>query len=85
MRVAPVRDVDALLVALHPYRTHLAAVAIEGFGAQTPELARSLARAGASRVCAPGTLQSPPLAWRHAGLGVIAPLARFTDVEISER
>ena len=29
----------------------------------------------------PGSLQSPPLDWRHGGRGVLAPLARFTDIE----
>jgi hypothetical protein len=56
-------------------------VAIEGFGEGTAELARALANLGASRICAPGSLQSPPLDWRHAGRGVLAPLARFSDIE----
>ena len=55
---------------------------IEGFGEETPGLASALAELGASRVCAPGSLQSPALDWRHGGRGVLAPLARFTDVEM---
>ncbi len=81
IRVVPVPNPARLLDAIRPLDTHLAAVAIEGFGDETLGLAHALANLGASRVCAPGSLQSPPLDWRHAGRGVLAPLARFTDIE----
>ncbi len=81
IRVVPVADRRQLLEAIQPLASHLAAVAIAGFGEGTAELARSLANLGASRICAPGSLQSPPLDWRHAGRGVLAPLARFSDIE----
>ena len=81
IRVIPVPDSQHLLSAIEPLAAHLAAVAIEGFGEKTTPLAHALADLGASRVCAPGSLQSPPLDWRHGGRGVLAPLARFTDIE----
>jgi hypothetical protein len=81
IRVIPVAHPESLLDAIRPLGPHLAAVAIEGFGAEATGLANALAELGASRVCAPGSLQSPPLDWRHGGRGVLAPLARFTDVE----
>jgi hypothetical protein len=82
IRVLPVADPESLLDAIRPLGPHLAAVAIEGFGEETPGLASALAELGASRICAPGSLQSPALDWRHGGRGVLAPLARFTDVEV---
>jgi hypothetical protein len=85
IRVIPVANPESLLDAIRPLGPHLAAVAIEGFGAEATGLARALAELGASRVCAPGSLQSPPLDWRHAGRGVLAPLARFTDIEAQRR
>jgi hypothetical protein len=36
---------------------------------------------GASRVCAPGRLQTPPLAWPRGGLGVLTSLARRVSLE----
>jgi len=81
VRVIPVPDLEQLLSAIEPLAAHLAAVAIEGFGDRTIGLAHALADRGASRVCAPGSLQSPPLDWRHGGRGVLAPLVRFTDIE----
>jgi len=81
IRVVPIPDPAQLLDAIRPLAPHLAAVAIEGFGEETAGVARALAQLGASRVCAPGSLQSPPLDWRHAGRGVLAPLARMSDIE----
>jgi hypothetical protein len=79
--VHPVNDPAALVEALRPLGPHLAAVAIEGFADDADALARALADLGASRICRPGTLQSPPLAWRHDNRGVLAPLARFAELE----
>jgi hypothetical protein len=79
----PVTDRAQLLEALAPLAPHMAAAAIEGFGTATSRLARDLAQLGASRVCAPGTLQAPPLGWHHDGKGVLSPLARFADLELT--
>jgi hypothetical protein len=81
VRVHPAHSPERLRAALAPAGRHLAAVAVEGFGPQTRGIARALAELGASRVCAPGTLQAPPLAWHCEGAGVLAPFARFTDLE----
>ena len=84
VRVHPAESDRDLVAALAPAARHLAGVAIAGFGPHTREVARALAALGASRVCAPGTLQTPPLAWHHEGAGVLLPFARFTDVEVCE-
>jgi hypothetical protein len=81
LRVHPVRDAGGLIEALRPLGPHLAAVALDGFGAEEPDLARALADLGASRLCRPGAMQCPPLAWHHDGRGPLTPLARFTDLE----
>jgi len=76
LRLHPVDDADALLDALRPLAPHLACAAIEGFGPRTGGLARALGELGASRVCRPGEMQTPPLDWPRDGLGVLASLAR---------
>jgi hypothetical protein len=81
LRVLPVRDGAAALEALRPAAAHLAAVALAGFGPASAELGAALARLGASLVCAPGTLQAPPLGWPRDGLGVLAPLARHARLD----
>ena len=81
VRVHPVADLRALAVALAPVRRHLAGVALAGFGAGRQEVAHGLAALGASRVCAPGSLQAPPLEWESGGRGALASLTRLTWIE----
>lgn len=82
VRVHPCPDAAALLDALEPLGAQLAGVALAGFGSQEAAVAREIARRGASRICAPGRLQAPPLHWHLDGQGVLLPLARFSDVEL---
>ena len=84
VRVHPVGDTPALLAALRPLAPHLAGVALAGFGGGADTVARGLADLGASRLCRPGELQAPPLAWRHENRPVLLPFARFTDREAWE-
>lgn len=72
---------DALESALAPIARHLAAVAVEGFGDETPVISQRLAALGASRICRAGELQAPPLGWHHDGKPLLLPLARITDIE----
>jgi hypothetical protein len=81
VRVQPSRDADVCLAALQPHGAQLQAVALAGFGAAHDAIAAALAELGASRVCAPGTLQSPPLSWPRDNVPVLLPLARFTTIE----
>jgi hypothetical protein len=81
VRVHPVASPSALRAALAPLRRHLAGVALAGFGARQGAVAQELAAFGASRVCAPGSLQAPPLSWESGGRGLLASLARFAQVD----
>jgi len=79
VRVSPIENPELLSSALRPLAAHLAGVALAGFGASQDGVARGLADLGASRLCRPGELQSPPLAWHHEGRPLLLPFARFTD------
>jgi hypothetical protein len=81
VRVQPSTSIDACLAALQPQRAQLAAVALAGFGSATAELGAALAELGASRICAPGTLQSPPLRWPRDNMRVLLPFTRYCEVE----
>lgn len=81
LRIVAVSNLDRVAAALAPLRRHLAGVALAGFGPETDRARRVLASLGASRICVPGELQSPPLSWHHDGRGVLEPLALFTDLE----
>jgi hypothetical protein len=82
LRVHPAPDRQALLSALQPVAHHLAAVAIAGFGSSTHQLARELRQLGASRICRPGRLQSPPLRWNRNGQPLLLPLARLAQLDV---
>lgn len=81
VRVLAVQGLAGVREALRPLSRHLSAVALAGFGGRTHAVARQLAALGASRVCLPGRLQSPPLAWPHDGRGVLEPLVRWAGLE----
>ncbi len=83
VRVVPVEGTPGLVEALRPLGPHLAALAVAGFGRETGEVGRRLAGLGASRVCAPGRMQCPPLSWHHDGEAVLLPLARIADLELA--
>jgi hypothetical protein len=81
VRVHPADGVAGLLAALAPLARHLAAVGVAGFGGGLADLAGRLAALGASRVCALGRMQSPPVAWRHDNRPVLVPLARYATLD----
>lgn len=81
VRVQPSASVTTCLAALRPQGGQLAAVALAGFGADAAEIGAALTELGASRVCAPGAMQSPPLGWPRDNLRVLLPLARFGELE----
>ncbi len=76
LRVHPSDDAADLLAALAPYAKHLAGVALAGFGSEESALRPELAALGASRICAPGELQAPPLDWPRDGIPAFAALVR---------
>ncbi len=84
VRVQPARDRSSLLSAISNVSAHLAAVAMAGFGSETPEVACRVAALGASRICAPGSMQTPPLGWHHNGQSPLHPFLRFSDIELPD-
>lgn len=68
--------------ALWPFAGRLEAAALEAPGARRLAIARELARLGICRVCRAGTLQRPPLTWRHDGCYNIASWVKWTDLEV---
>ncbi len=84
LRVHPVADADELLRALAPLGPQLACAGVAGFGEADAALAARLLALGASRVCRPGELQSPPLSWPRDGRPVLRSLAREVSSELRD-
>ena len=85
VRVHPSANIDVCLAALRSQRVPLAGVALAGFDDATPAIGAALAALGASRICAPGTLQSPPLGWPRDNRRVLTPFAQSCEIETDGR
>ena len=81
LSVVPVNDLDGVARFCAPLAPHLSCVGHAGFGSEVPRLASLAVDAGASRLCALGRMQLPPLDWNHDGQGPLRPLVRWLDVE----
>jgi hypothetical protein len=78
-RVVFVKPLPAdFAAALAGVRPHLSTIAIWPATANNVALVTGL---GASRICAAGEMQSPPLTWHQDGIAPLAALVRWVDVE----
>ncbi|HUA66796.1 MAG TPA: acyl-CoA reductase [Alphaproteobacteria bacterium] len=80
--VKPVSDLKALLESADAVRGKVSTVGIAAPEEMVPDLARQLARWGATRLCELGQMQNPPLTWRHDGRPPLGDLVMWTDLEI---
>ena len=81
IRVKPLMTFAQLNELLLPWRPHLEAVGVAISPERLSGLAAMLGQTGISRVCPIGTLQTPPLSWRHGGRPRIADLVRWVEIE----
>ena len=65
--VSPVTTPADLAHRLKPVAGRLEAFAVAGASANLDGVRQCLVERGASYLCAPGAMQSPPLQWRHGG------------------
>ncbi|MBI3302799.1 MAG: hypothetical protein HYZ72_12105 [Deltaproteobacteria bacterium] len=82
VRVKPLTSLAQLDSLLAPWRPYLEAAGLAVAPARLTEAADLLGRAGVSRICPLGTMQTPPLGWRHGGRPRIAALVRWVGVEL---
>jgi hypothetical protein len=80
--VKGVKDLAECLQSADSIRAKVSTVGVAATEDQLEELATTLARWGAARVCPLGQMQNPPLAWRHDGQPALADLVRWTDWEM---
>jgi hypothetical protein len=86
-RFVYVKEVGNLTEALQgadSIRKQVSTVGLAAPEDRVPELAKTLARWGALRVCPLGKMQQPPLSWRHDGRPPLADLVTWTDLEQNE-
>jgi len=79
--VKSVANLKEALQAADSIRTKVSTVGLAAPESRAPDIVRELAHWGVSRVCPPGQMQNPPLAWRHDGRPSLADLVTWTDWE----
>jgi hypothetical protein len=81
--VKPVTSLEQALQHADPMRDQVSTIGVAVPEHTMSDVATTLARWGATRVCPLGKMQEPPLAWRHDGRPTLADLVRWTDLELS--
>lgn len=81
IHIRPVNDAAEVLQVADAQRRQISTVGLAVPRSQFSTLARQLGRWGASRICALGQMQRPPLTWRHDGRPALADLVTWTDCE----
>ncbi len=80
--VKGVADLPALLTAVARVQGQVTTVGLSAPLHRAHEIATELARWGVSRVCRAGTMQNPPLTWRHDGRPTLGDLVTWSDLEL---
>jgi hypothetical protein len=81
VRVKPLPSLEQLDALLIPWRPYLEAGGLAVSPDRLLGVAELLSRNGVSRICPLGTMQTPPLNWRHGGRPRLADLVRWVGVE----
>ena len=81
IHVKPASDLEEALRQAERVRCQVSTVGLAATPDQAASMAQSLARWGVSRICSLGSMQNPPLTWRHDGRPALADLVRWTDWE----
>jgi len=81
IRLVEVDHRDTLKAALATVAPHLAGVAMTGFEKERPTLFEQIFALGASRICAAGCLQTPPLDWRRDNQPLLLGMTKFGNHE----
>jgi hypothetical protein len=81
VRVKPLVALAQLEPVLERWRPYLEAAAVAVDPTRLLEVGDLLGRTGVNRICPLGTMQTPPLGWRHGGRPRIADLVRWAGIE----
>jgi hypothetical protein len=81
--VKGVADLKTALENADSVRGKVSTVGVAASEEKINEIAMTLTRWGATRICALGQMQNPPLTWRHDGRPALGDLVTWTDWEQS--
>jgi hypothetical protein len=84
LRLLAVPGLDEALDHLRPYARHLQNFGLGVLPPGQKAAFEDLAALGATRLCEPGRMATPSMAWRHDGEMCLARLVRWCDVEMHD-
>ena len=79
--VKGVTDLKEVLQSADPVRDKTSTVGVAAPEDKIQAVSLELGRWGATRVCRLGSMQTPPLTWRHDGRPALGDLVRWVDWE----
>jgi hypothetical protein len=79
--VKPIPGLSEVLHAAAPVQHQLSTVGLAAPASRVREMAAEFSRFGATRICAAGQMQKPPLSWRHDGRPALGDLVTWSDFE----
>ena len=80
--VKPVANFNDFLTSVEPLQGKISTVGLAAPMARVQQIAPQLSNAGVTRICRVGSMQNPPLTWRHDGRPSLAELVTWTDLEL---
>ena len=81
IRVKPLQNLEQLSEVLGLWRPYLEAVGVAASTERMITIADTLGALGVSRICPIGSMQLPPLSWRHGGRPRVGDLVRWVGLE----
>ena len=79
--VKPIGAFEDFLASIGAVHEQVSTVGLAALLARAQQISLSLARAGVTRICRLGSMQNPPLTWRHDGRPSLGELVTWTDIE----
>lgn len=80
--VKPVNTFEDFLASIEPFHGRISTVGLAAPMAQAQAISLRLAKSGITRICRLGSMQNPPLTWRHDGRPSLGDLVTWTDIEL---
>ena len=80
--VKPVENIRGAIDGLEKVHGSVSTVGLAASPTESPEMVKTFAHWGVTRICPLGSMQKPSLSWRHDGRPALSDLVIWTDWEI---
>jgi hypothetical protein len=77
-----VENIRGAIDGLEKVHGSVSTVGLAASPTESPEMVKTFARWGVTRICPLGSMQKPSLSWRHDGRPALSDLVTWSDWEI---